>query len=68
MVLKNLIGKNYKRRYEIESEFPDNSVKYMKYLDSALRGVGLKLFGGKRRKTNKKINNRSRTKMSRKLD
>ena len=54
----------------IEKEFPDNSVKYMKYLDSALRGVGLKLFGGKRRKTNKKINNinRSRTTMSRKLD
>ena len=52
----------------IEREFPDNSVKYIKYLDSTLRGVGLKLFGGKRHKTNKKINNinRSRTKMSRK--
>ena len=34
----------------IESEFPDNSVKYIKYLDSALRGVGLKLFGGKKSK------------------
>ena len=49
----------------IESEFPDNSVKYIKYLDSGLRGIGLKLFGGKRVKTNKKIN---RNRKSRKIN
>lgn len=41
-------------REYITQEFPNNSKKYIKYLDSKLRGYGFTLFGGKGKKTNKK--------------